>query len=122
MHISCSYDMSYVITFDIWEVRIMTYYLILKMTAECWKFTSPFFNKNFVNLSFHFTNFRVVVYQAYVEILKYFIKIFKYDGLLAHTCVSIVHVRTSYSLVVKEDENKKHGLKFILIIQPPDVT
>ena len=26
MHISCSYDMSYVITFDIWEVRIMSNY------------------------------------------------------------------------------------------------
>ena len=25
MHISCSFDMSYVITFDIWEVRIMSY-------------------------------------------------------------------------------------------------
>ena len=25
MRISCSYDMSYVITFDIWEVRIMSY-------------------------------------------------------------------------------------------------
>ena len=27
MHISCSYDISYVITFDIWEVRIMSYYV-----------------------------------------------------------------------------------------------
>ena len=27
MHISFSYDMSYVITFDIWEVRIMSYFL-----------------------------------------------------------------------------------------------
>ena len=26
MHISCSYDMSYENTFDIWEVRIMSYY------------------------------------------------------------------------------------------------
>ena len=25
MHVSCSYDMSYVITFDVWEVRIMSY-------------------------------------------------------------------------------------------------
>ena len=27
IHISYSYDMSYVITFDVWEVRIMSSYL-----------------------------------------------------------------------------------------------
>ena len=29
MHISCSYHMSYVITFDIWEVRVLSYCLTL---------------------------------------------------------------------------------------------
>ena len=33
MHISCSYDMSYVITFDIWEVRILSYYFIIEKPA-----------------------------------------------------------------------------------------
>ena len=59
MHISCFYDMSYVITFDIWEVRIMRFNE--QVSSSLFNFKEVV-----IHCFIHFYNFLIYSYTQYV--------------------------------------------------------